>query len=205
MLYLVNKISLNLPGSIWPCLADLVSPMSLFVFEQSISAWKETEKAKILSTTGWLTLEANLIMFNDIFKLIQKLQWIDQASCYLRDTTSALAVQNFTKVKELIGKATDRKEINQLLLPGWTLASPGSHCVFFIISYVLYSKNSTETLFSSLISYEGRQHGPVFTKTQFHVILEVSTVLGHQQSCILQTDFKEKAETGKGENCNKNN
>jgi len=40
-------------------------------------------------------------------------------------------------------------------------------------------------------------------KDSFPVILEVSTVLGHQQSCILQTDFKEKAETGKGENYQK--
>lgn len=50
------------------------------------------------------------------------------------------------KSKGVDRKVTDRKEINQLPLPGWTLASHGSHCGFFIISYVLYSKNTTQTL-----------------------------------------------------------
>lgn len=52
------------------------------------------KKGKVLSATDWLTLEKDLIKFNDILKLIQKLSLIDQASYHLKDTTSFLSVQN---------------------------------------------------------------------------------------------------------------
>lgn len=152
--------------------------------------WKEClgikkKKGKVLSVTDWLAPEKDLIKFNEILKLIQKLSWIDQASYHLKDTTSFLSVQNWSKGSwQERGKVTDRKESNQLsarMKP--SISWPSLWLFRYFLSSVL--KSSTRMPFS-LVSYEGRQHGSVSTKkTKLPIIRGVSTVLGHQQSCIL--------------------
>lgn len=135
--------------------------MSPFGFEKNFSEGRERGS---INHKLSCSRKKNLIKFNDIFKLIQKLPWIDQALCHPK--IQALS-QYKTEVKELTGKRKsywqegDQPALSTRMNPSISWLS--LWLFHHILSPVLKNQHSTPF---NLLSYEGKQHGSVLIKIQ---------------------------------------